>query len=219
MKRSTGGKLPEPGDPAGLSERAGAALRFTLKLPLKLAGRLATHAIQILLAIFIVVLHPQVKWLAGLIARSSIVQDYIRPALRGFSVHIYEPYFAFLARLPPYWATFSIALPLAILEPAKFIATILIAERPKTGIMLWLALQGLSLVLIDRTWASVRPQSRKLWLVSRLHAWLWLNAAYGKYWIKTSAVYRGALRLRNQSRRKAFSIWSALVPRRRRRKF
>ncbi len=201
-----------------MSEQASAALRFTLNLPLKLAGRIATHAIQILIAIFIVVLHPQVKWLAGLIARSFIVQDYIRPGLRGFSVHIYEPYFAFLARLPPYWATFSIALPLAILEPAKFIATILIAERPKTGIMLWFALQGLSLVLIDRTWAAVRPQSRKLWLVSRLHAWLWLNAAYGKYWIKTSSVYRGALRLRNQARRTAFPIWSALIARKRRRK-
>ena len=111
---------------------------------------------------------------------------YIAPSLRIFAVYIYKPYFAFLSRLPPYWATFSVALPLAVLEPAKLAATVLIVERPKSGIAIWLALQVVSLLLIDRTWVAVRPQSRKIRPVARAHAWLWLNAEHGKYWIKNS---------------------------------
>ena len=49
------------------------------------------------------------------------------------------------------------------------------------GILLWLFLQAISFVLIDKTWVAVRPQSRKIWLVSRLHAFVWLNVAYGKH--------------------------------------
>ena len=58
--------------------------------------------------------------------------------------------------------------------------------------MLWLALQVVSLVLIDRTWTAVRPQSRKIRPVARAHAWLWLNAEHGKYWIRNSQAYRAA---------------------------
>ncbi len=199
-------------DPSRLSGHAWAALRFTLSLPFKIAGRIARHSVQVFFALFVIILHPQAKWLFGLITNSYPVRNYVKPSLQTFAVHVYEPYFAHLGRLPPYWATFSIALPLAILEPAKLFATIQIAERPKSGIALWLALQALSLVLIDRTWRAVRPQSRKIWLVARLHAWGWLNVAYGKYWIRNSPLYRTAMRWKKQARR----LWAGLLPRRRR---
>jgi len=199
-----------------LPGQAAAALRFTARLPFRIAGRLARHAVQILFALFVLILHPQVKWLFGLMAQSALVRSYIKPSLRIFAAHIYEPYFAYLSRLSPFWATFSVGLPLAVLEPAKLFATILVAERPRTGVILWLALQGLSLVLIDRTWTAVRPQSRKIWLVSRLHAWVWLNAEYGKYWIRSSAVYRTTKRWNERMRRAARGVWFVLLPRRRR---
>jgi len=141
------------------------------RLPLQLAATLIKRLVQIIFSIFIVILHPGFKWLLALLTRSRIVRDYVRPVLQQLGSCLYEPYFAFLRSLPPYFATVSIALPLAVLEPAKLYATILIAEKPKVGILLWLFLQGLSFVLIDKTWAAVRPQSRKIWIVGRLHAW------------------------------------------------
>lgn len=197
--------------PPSLQDQAAAAVRFTARLPLVIAARIARHTIQILFAIFIVILHPQAKWLAGLIARSALVQRFIKPALSGFVAAVYEPYFAYLSRLAPLWATVSITVPLAILEPAKFYATILIAERPRTGIMLWLALQGLSLILIDRTWKAVRPRSREIWLVSRLHAWGWLNAQYGKHWIRASGPYRTARIWARRTRKAGRNFWTSLM--------
>jgi hypothetical protein len=176
----------------GFVDQASKAARFTARLPLVVIGRLLRIFAQVIFAIFVLILHPQIKWLAGLIARSAFVQQTVKPALRGFVTAVYEPYFAYLSHLSPLWATVSIGVPLAILEPAKFLATLMIAVRPKMGIILWFALQGLSLILIDRTWKAVRPQSRKIWIVSRLHAWVWLNAEYGKYWLKHTVVYRTA---------------------------
>ena len=175
-----------------LPGRASAALRFTLTLPFKVAARLIQHTVQALFALFVLVLHPQLKWLFQVIVHSTVFREYVKPSLRTITAYVYDPYFAFLGRLPPFWATVSIALPLAVLEPAKLGATILIAERPKAGIVLWIALQLVSLVLIDRTWVAVRPQSRKIWPVARVHAWLWLNAEHGKYWIRNSRLYRTA---------------------------
>jgi len=108
----------------------------------------------------------------------------------------------------------SIAVPLAILEPGKLYATILIAERPKVGILFWLLLQGLSVFLIDKTWTVVRPQSRKIWLVSRLHAWGWLNVSYGKFWITSSIFYRTIMRWQERIRLAALAFWSQLSARR-----
>ncbi len=173
-----------------LPKQATAALRFTLILPFRVVARLAQHAIQILFALFVLFLHPQLKWLFRLIADSALVRVYAKPALRIIAVYIYDPYFALLSRLPPYWATFSVALPLAVLEPAKLAATIEVAERPRAGIVLWLSLQAVSLLLVDRTWVAVRPQCRKIRLVARAHAWLWLNAEHGKFWIRNSQLYR-----------------------------
>ena len=70
-----------------------------------------------------------------------VFREYVKPSLRTITAYVYDPYFAFLGRLPPFWATFSVALPLAVLEPAKLAATIVIAERPRAGIVLWIALQ------------------------------------------------------------------------------
>jgi hypothetical protein len=195
--------------------RVVSALKFLLSLPLQLALGVIRRFVQVLFAIFVLVLHPQVKWLWKLIVTSSVVQKYVKPSLQGFINNYYEPYFAYLARLPPYWATFSIALPLAILEPAKLVATIMIAERPKIGILFWLLLQAVSLVLIDRTWTAVRPQSRKIWLVSRVHAWGWLNVSYGKFWIRSSSFYQSLVRWKEQVQRRARIMLSRLSPRRR----
>src|SRR5271166_2426386 len=93
-----------------------------VRLPFKLLRRIAARTIQVVFALFVVVLHPQFKWLAGVIAQSSLVQNYIKPSLETVITNVYEPYFAYLKELPPYWATFSIAAPLAVLEPAKFAA-------------------------------------------------------------------------------------------------
>jgi hypothetical protein len=79
--------------------------------------------------------------------------------------------------------------------------------------VLWLALQVIGFVLIDRTWAAVRPQSRKIRLVARVHAWGWLNVAYGKYWLRNSAIYRAAMFWRRRPRRAALALWARLVPR------
>ena len=200
----------------GLTTRLAAAVRYILGIPFDLVGKLAKRAVQVLLALFIIVLHPQFKWLWKLLVESSLVQNYLKPSIQTFAVNYYEPYFRYLRGLPRYWATFSIALPLAVLEPAKLYATILIAERPKVGIVLWLLLQGLSFILIDKTWSAVRPKSRQIWLVSRLHAWGWLNVSYGKHWIKSSSTYQTLMRWKEQVRSIALTFLSRHVPRRRR---
>jgi hypothetical protein len=201
-----------------LADRILAASHTVLKFPFTLIATLLKRAVQVIFSIFVIVLHPGFKWILALFTRSRFVRNYVTPAIRKFSVRYYEPYFAFLGRLPPYWATFSIAVPLAVLEPAKLFATILIAERPKIGVVLWLLLQGLSLILIDKTWTAVRPQSRKIWLVSRVHAWGWLNLAYGKYWITSSLPYRAAVRWQKRIRIAAQAFWLRLTaPRRSRR--
>ena len=175
---------------------------YVARLPFRLIGQAIIRTIQVLFALFVVVLHPQIKWLASVIANSSLVQNYVKPSLHSFTVNVYEPYFAHLRGLAPFWATLSIAVPLAVLEPAKFGATIMIAQRPKMGILLWLFLQGVSFILIDKTWLAVRPQSRKIWLVSRIHAWIWLNVEHGKHWIKTSPIYKSLVRWKETARRR-----------------
>ncbi len=189
--------------------------RRAVRLPFKLLGRLVARTIQVVFALFVLVLHPSFKWLAGVIAQSSLVQNYIKPSLQSVITNVYEPYFVHLKDLPPYWATVSIAVPLAVLEPAKFVATIMIAQHPRTGSLLWLFLQGVSFILIDKTWVAVRPQSRKIWLVSRIHAWAWLNVEHGKYWIKTSALYRTMLRWKETARRQVRVFLGQFGPRRR----
>jgi hypothetical protein len=206
---------PNPDNNASLSSKMLDHSRYLAGLPFKLIGRIIVRTIQVLFALFVVVLHPQIKWLARVIAQSSLVQNYIKPSLQTLITHVYDPYFAYLRELPPYWATFSIAVPLAVLEPAKFVATIMIAQHPRTGALLWLFLQGVSFILIDKTWVAVRPQSRKIWLVSRIHAWIWLNVEYGKYWIKTSSIYRTMVRWKETARRQVRVFFGRFGPRRR----
>lgn len=182
-------------------------------LPFEVIGRTT----QVLFALFVLVLHPQFKWLAEVVAQSNFVQNTIRPVFQTIITNVYEPYFAYLKQLPPYWATFSIAVPLAVLEPAKFVATVMIAAHPKIGALLWLFLQGVGFILIDKTWAAVRPQARKIRLVARIHAWIWLTVEHGKYWIKTSFVYRTLLRWRETARRRLFVFFGQFAPRRRKR--
>ena len=208
---------PHTGSDAGLAARVLENSSYAARLPFKLIGRLIARTVQVLFALFVVVLHPQFKWLAGVIAQSSLVQNYIKPSLQRLITHVYEPYFVYLKDLPPYWATLSIALPLAVLEPAKFVATIMIAQHPRTGALLWLFLQGVSFILIDKTWVAVRPQSRKIWLVSRIHAWIWLNVEHGKYWIRTSSIYKTLLRWKETARRRVRVFLGQFGPRRRRR--
>ncbi len=190
---------------------------YAARLPFRLIGQAIVRTIQVLFALFVVVLHPQIKWLAGVIANSSLVQNYIKPSLHSFTINVYEPYFAHLRGLAPFWATLSIAVPLAVLEPAKFGATIMIAQRPKMGILLWLFLQGVSFILIDKTWLAVRPQSRKIWLVSRIHAWIWLNVEHGKHWIKTSPIYKSLVRWKETARRRLRLFLAQFTLRRRKR--
>ena len=162
MVRSADREPPKRRQPPGVAAQVFSGFYAAARLPFQLAATLIKRLVQIIFSIFIVILHPGFKWLLALLTRSRIVRDYVRPVLQQLGSCLYEPYFAFLRSLPPYFATVSIALPLAVLEPAKLYATILIAEKPKVGILLWLFLQGLSFVLIDKTWAAVRPQSRKI---------------------------------------------------------
>ena len=194
-------------------------LRTVTLFPFKVVLTLLKHIAQVLLSIFIVILHPQFRWLWRLFLRSRLVRNYIKPALQQLSAYLYEPYFAFLRSLPPVWATVSIAVPLAVLEPAKAYATYLIAERPEVGIALWLFLQLLSVVLIDKTWMAVRPQARKIWLVSRLHAWVWLNVSYGKHWVTSSPAYKTMRSWVEQARAAAMRFWEQLGAPRRGRQF
>ncbi len=213
MKRQN---TPNTGSHASLSARVLENSSYVARLLFKLIGRIIARTVQVLFALFVVVLHPQFKWLAGVIAQSSLVQNYLKPSLQGLTTHVYEPYFVYLKELPPYWATFSIAVPLAVLEPAKFVATIMIAQRPRMGALLWLFLQGVSFILIDKTWIAVRPQSRKIRLVARIHAWLWLNVEYGKHWIRTSSIYKMALRWKETARRQVRVFFGQFAQRRRR---
>ncbi len=158
MKRQD---LPNANSNASLFARVLENSSYVARLPFKLIGRVIVRTIQVLFALFVVILHPQIKWLAGVIAQSGLVQNYIKPSLQTLITNVYDPYFAHLRELPPYWATFSIALPLAVLEPAKFVATIMIAQHPRTGALLWLFLQAVSFVLIDKTWVAVRPKAAK----------------------------------------------------------
>lgn len=201
----------------GLLARLLGASRAVLRVPFDIAGVLIKRTAQALFSIFIVILHPGFKWLVALVTRSPLVQKYMIPAFRKIGERYYDAYFTFLRGLPPYWATFSIALPLAALEPAKVYATILVATHPKIGIPLWLFLQGLSIVLIEQTWTAVRPQSRKIWLVSLLHAWGWLNVSYGKYWIRHSVYYRAIIGWQERVRRIARALWTRVATPRRRR--
>lgn len=205
---STKRKTPDHG-PSRWQARAAGVLRA----PFALIATILKRSAQILLSLFILFLHPQLKWLVRVLAESRLVRIYLRPAMRSFVANVYDPYFAFLSRLPPFWATVSIAVPLAALEPAKLYATILIAQQPSSGVLLWLLLQALGLVLIDRTWTAVRPQSRKIRLVSRLHAWGWLNYSYGKYWVQSSPFYQAVLRWQAEIRRGARAWWSRFVTR------
>ncbi len=93
----------------------------------------------------------------------------------------------------------------------------MITQRPRMGILLWLLLQGVSFILIDKTWVAVRPQSRKIWLVSRIHAWLWLNVERGKYWIKTSSIYKTLVRWKETARRRLRLFFARFTLRRRKR--
>jgi hypothetical protein len=214
-RKSMPSRKPEaPPERTSAARATAEAATRTAVMPFTLAGRMIGRAIQIVFALFVVVLHPQIVWLIETIGQSALVQDYIKPAFRGVIERVYEPYIALLKRLPPYWATFSIALPLAILEPAKFAATIMIALQPKIGVALWLLLQAVGFVLIERTWAAVRPQSRKVWLVARTHAFVWLNVAYGKHWIKTSALYLAAVRWKEEGRKILRAFFARLAPRR-----
>jgi hypothetical protein len=190
---------PPPATPRGGG--AGSLLYSVLRIPFRLAGRALRSVAQVIFSIVFLILHPQFKWLLRLVLRSRLVRDHIRPALQGIVDRLYRPYFAFLRGLPPFLATVSIAIPLAVLEPAKLYATILIVEHPKTGLTLWLFLQALSFVLIDTTWTAVRPQSRRIWLVSRLHALIWLAVSYGKNWVIRSAAYRAMKQLLSEARR------------------
>jgi len=191
-----------PGQDAndGLVSQVLLSSRAIFILPFRVVVRLLLRTVQVILALIVLILHPQIKLLRNAILRSSVFIKYITPIIQKRVAPIYEPYFSYLKTLSPYWATLSIAVPLAILEPAKLFATIMIAERPKIGILLWLLLQGLSFVLIDKTWSAVRPQSRKIWIVSRLHAWGSLTVAYGKYWIRSSMVYLTATRWAAEAR-------------------
>ena len=214
MKRQD---LPNANSNASLFARVLENSSYVARLPFKLIGRVIVRTIQVLFALFVVILHPQIKWLARVIAQSGLVQNYIKPSLQTLITNVYDPYFAHLRELPPYWATFSIALPLAVLEPAKFVATIMIAQHPRTGALLWLFLQGVSFVLIDKTWVAVRPKARKIWLVSRIHAWIWLNVEHGKYWIKTSSIYKALLRWKETARRRLRLFLAQFTLRRRKR--
>ncbi len=187
------------------------SLRTVTFFPFRVVMTVIKHIAQVLLSIFIVILHPQFRWLRRLVMRSRLVRRYIRPGIKQLSTWLYEPYFNFLRALPPFWATVSIAIPLGVLEPAKAYATYLIAERPKAGIILWLALQGLSVLLIDKTWTAVRPQARKIWLVSRLHAWGWLNVNYGKHWVVSSPAYEAVTGWLGHLRARLEAWWSQLT--------
>jgi hypothetical protein len=211
MKRRT---MPERKSAKRAGQGLHAASRSAASLPLKLLGRTIGRAIQVVFALFVVVLHPQIKWLVETAARSRLVRNVIEPAFRSVIETVFDPYFAALKELPPVWATFSIALPLAVLEPAKFVATVMIAARPKVGLLLWLFLQGVSFVLIDRTWAAVRPQARKIRIVSRLHAYAWLNVAYGKHWIETSVFYTALARWKEEARGAVRAFFARLARRR-----
>ncbi len=202
---------------AALQPKPAAATRSTAALPFRLLGRSIARAIQVVFALFVFILHP-LKWLIETAGRSALVRNYLKPAFQGLAATVYEPYFAYLRGLPPFWATVSIALPLAVLEPAKFIATIMIAVRPKMGVVLWLFLQAVSFVLIERTWAAVRPQSRKIWLVARAHAFVWLTVAHGKHWIETSAIYQTATRWKEKARAIVRVFFARFASRRRSRR-
>jgi hypothetical protein len=195
------GTVPAPKPQAAPRANAVSLLYAMLRVPVRLIASILKRIVQVIFSIFFLVLHPQLKWLIRLLLRSRLVRNYILPALHGVVRRIYRPYVTFLRALPPVLATLSIAIPLAVLEPAKLYATLLIVEHPKTGLGLLLFLHGLSFVLIDTTWTAVRPQSRKIWLVARIHALVWLNLAYGRYWVKNSAAYRAMSRWVAEARR------------------
>ncbi len=98
MKRQD---LPTVTANTSLSARVLERSSYVARLPFKLIGRAIVRTIQVLFALFVVVLHPQIKWLAGVIAQSSLVQNTIKPSLHSFTVNVYEPYFARLKELPP----------------------------------------------------------------------------------------------------------------------
>lgn len=187
-RSDAGGGLPSA-PPRTSGNRAARLIYRVLHFPFRLIGTALLRVAQVIFSIVFLFLHPQLKWLLLRLWRSRLMRDYIRPALSGIVSRVYRPYLDFLRGLPPLPATLSIATPLAVLEPAKLYATILVVQHPTTGLALLLFLHGLSFVLIDATWTAVRPQSRKIWLVSRLHALIWLNVAYGRYWVTHSAAY------------------------------
>jgi hypothetical protein len=181
-------------------------------LPFRLIGAVLKRFAQVVFSIVFLFLHPQLKWLLLRLWHSPPMRDYVRPALQEAVLRISRPYLAFLRGLPPVLATLSIAVPLAVLEPAKLYATVLIVSHPGAGAALLLFLHALSFVLIDATWTAVRPQSRKLRLVARLHALIWLNVAYGKYWLTSSSAYRAMRQWMARTRR---AMWAMLAKLRR----
>lgn len=192
----------------GLLQRLGFALLAGRKIP---GWQFPLRVLQVAFALLVIVLNPPIQWLKRLLTRLWAHAPLLVRYLIEIASALLNAYMGALRRLPPVWATVSIALPLAILEPAKLFATILIAERPRTGIALWLALQALSFVLIDKTWVAVRPQSRKLTLVSRLHAFGYLHLQYGKRLVVQSGFVQAVLRLQRSAVASARAFWRALV--------
>jgi SAM-dependent methyltransferase len=171
---------------------------WLLLLPVTAVKLVLLRIAQVLLALFLLFLHPLIGWAKDVVQNSVFIQRYIAPFLSRHVGRYYHLYFLSLERLPPFWATLSIAVPLAVLEPAKMWATLLVAIKPAVGVPMWLGLQAVSFVLIEKTWEHVRGQARKIGAVRMVHNFLVLNLETVKRLIKASAFYRRLLGFRKR---------------------
>ena len=107
-----------------------------------------------------------------------------------------------LRRLPPYAALAALALPSLLLVPIKLAALWLIGQgQALLGLLLILAAKLGGTALVARLFALLQPALLRLaWFAAGYARWTaWKQALLA--WVRASAVWRGARRLKQQLRR------------------
>ncbi|MDI4664955.1 hypothetical protein K9U40_11530 [Xanthobacter autotrophicus] len=125
----------------------------------------------------VVALRVVFRLVCGLvIVLDELVRPLYRPLLRRLAaLRLMQAFEAWVGRRSPYTVLVLIGVPLAIVEPVKFLALIGIANgHVKTGTLAFLLAYFVSFVVIERTFSAGRAQLMTLrpvaWIIMTLGA-------------------------------------------------
>lgn len=131
----------------------------------------------------------------------TLLDELLFPLLRPLiawlgHLKLFERLGALIGSSPPYLALLLLAVPFAIIEPAKVYALYLFATgHILLGPVLLLVAQVLSLLICERIYHAAHAPLMRIGWFKRLMVWLVAlrDKAFG--WIKSSAVWIGARRV------------------------